>query len=164
METMTDAFHRNCGEILSMALSVEYNLDFFISKYFCDPKTDKDFLLRDLILIERLGFERKVQIFEGICKKAKIDEEEFKKVAKSMRYVQKIRNKVAHYEACIGGSPVGVTLQTRKREKRKEDELKPTDELIKKVDDERMSAIQGLTKIYREMSNLSNDEKRELYL
>ena len=52
----SEDFYRNCGRILRSALSVEYNLEVLISKYFCKP--EKEVLFSDLMLIN-LEFGRK---------------------------------------------------------------------------------------------------------
>jgi len=157
IEIKTDVFHKRCGEILRMALHVETSLDFFISNYFCYPQSYKTFLLSDLILI-KLGFERKVQIFREICKKEEIDKEEIKKIIKSIDFVKTIRNKVAHSEAFIGDPTDGIKLQTRESVKYKKDELKLTEELIKRVDKNRLSAIRGIVQIYLKLSKPSREK------
>lgn len=123
---------------------------FFISKYFCYPQSDKEFLLSDSILI-KMAFERKIKIFEEICEKEEIKHEKFRGVIKSIDFVKQIRNKVAHHEAFVHGPEEGIKLRPRKSVMYKKDELKLTDELIKEVDEKRLSAIRGMTKIHSEL-------------
>ncbi len=94
-------FHRNCGEILRIGLDVESTLDYFISNYFCAPQSYKTSLLRDLILVEQIGFGRKIDIFKKICKRENIDEERIGRIAEAVMFVNNIRNRVAHDEAFI---------------------------------------------------------------
>jgi hypothetical protein len=94
-------FHRNCGEILRMGLHVESELDFFISNYFCSPQSYKTFLFKDEILTNSFSFERKIQIFKKICEKESIDETRIKEIFDAIKFVQNIRNRVAHDEAFV---------------------------------------------------------------
>ena len=157
MENEVKEFHRKCGELLSMALHVKSSLDFFISNYFCSPQSYKTFLLSDSILI-KMAFERKIKIFEEICKKEEIKHEKFRGVIKSIDFVKQIRNKVAHHEAFVHGPEEGIKLRPRKYSATdKKHELKLTDELIGKVDKNRLSAIQGITKIRSELFKRSRE-------
>ncbi len=108
MKKETEEFHRRCGEILRLALVVEFYLEFFIFKYFCEDQADKEFLLNKLIL-NRLGFVSKIKIFEEICKEEKIEPEKFRKIIKSANFVRETRNQVAHYEA-VSDQEKGIRL------------------------------------------------------
>lgn len=154
-------FHRNCGEILRMGLDVESTLDYFISNYFCAPQSYKTFLLRDLILVEQIGFGRKIGVFKKICKRENIDEERIGRIAEAVRFVNNIRNRVAHDEAFISGQKEGIKLQKRKSVQYKKDELKITDELVKEVDEKRTFFNQEIIKIHRELSDPSREETVE---
>lgn len=154
-------FHRNCGEILRRGLDVESTLDYFISNYFCAPQSYKTFLLRDLILVEQIGFGRKIGVFKKICKRENIDEERIGRIAEAVRFVNNIRNRVAHDEAFISGQKEGIKLQKRKSVQYKKDELKITDELVKEVDEKRTFFNQEIIKIHRELSDPSREETVE---
>lgn len=151
-------FHRNCGEILRMGLDVESNLDYFISNYFCAPQSYKTFLLMDLILVELMGFGRKIEIFKKICKRENIDEERINKIVEAVRSVNNIRNRVAHDEAFVSDQKEGIKLQKRKSVQYKKDELKITDELVKEVDGKRIFSAQEIAKIHLELSDPSREE------
>jgi len=144
MKNESEQFHRRCGEILRMALGVEFALEFFIFKYFCMDQADKEYLLHKFVL-NRLGFESKIKIFEEICKGEEIEPEKFRKISKSANFVRETRNRVAHYEA-VSDQKKGIRL--RKGVIFEKDELKLTKELIEEVDKERLSVIQGMTKIH----------------
>lgn len=88
MEKRVEEFYRKCGEILRMALHVESTLDFFISNYFCYPQSYKTFLLSDSILI-KMGFDRKVQIFEEICNKEEIEPDKVREIIQTINFVKK---------------------------------------------------------------------------
>ena len=151
-------FHRNCGEILRMGLDVESTIDYFISNYFCAPQSYKTFLLRDLILVEQIGFGRKIGVFKKICKRENIDEERIGRIAEAVRFVNNIRNRVAHDEAFISDQKEGIKLQKRKSAQYKKDELKITDELVKEVDEKRTFSNQEIIKIHRELYDSSREE------
>ena len=155
-------FHRNCGEILRMGLDVESTIDYFISNYFCAPQSYKTFLLRDLILVEQMiGFGRKIDIFKKICKRENIDEERIGRIVEAVRFVNNIRNRVAHDEAFISDQKEGIKLQKRKSVQYKKYELKITDELVKEVDEKRTFSNQEIIKIHRELSDPSREENVE---
>jgi len=150
-------FHKNCGEILRMGLDVESTIDLFISHYFCSPQSYKTFLLRDLILVELIGFGRIIKIFKEICKKENINKERINNIVKAVRFVNSIRNRVAHDEAFISEQKEGIKVQKRKSVQYKKDELKITDELVKEVDEKRLFSTNEIIKIHIELSNPSRD-------
>ncbi|MCK4928563.1 MAG: hypothetical protein KAR76_02400 [Methanosarcinales archaeon] len=160
-EEQSQTFHQNSGEIIRMALHIESNLDFFIANYFCSPQNHKTFLLGDLILSQNFGFGRKINIFRGICKHEDIESERMKKITDAIEFVQKIRNRVAHNESFVSNREEGIKLQKRKSVTWKKDELKLTDELIKEIDEKRLFAIQGITKIHLELSDPSRETNHE---
>ncbi|RLG29815.1 hypothetical protein DRO03_06245 [Methanosarcinales archaeon] len=161
MEKENQIFHSNCGEILRMGLTIESKLDFFISNYFCHPQNYKTFLFMDLILVERMGFGRKIDIFKEICKKENIDKELIDMVVDAVKFVNRIRNRVAHDEAFVSGQKEGIKLQKRKSVKYKKDEIKITVDLVKKVDEKRLFAIQEIVKICMELSDPSRKKNVE---
>lgn len=158
IEKEIQIFHQNSGEIIRMAVHIESNLDFFIANYFCSPQNHKTFLLGDLILTENFGFERKINVFKGICKRENIEQKRINKIVDSIKFIKKIRNRVAHDETFILNREEGIKLQKRKRVTYKKDELKLTDELMKEIDEKRMFALQGIDKIYSELSALSKEK------
>lgn len=151
-------FHRNCGKILRMGLDVESTLDYFISNYFCAPQTYKTFLFSDLILVEIIGFGRKIDIFKEICKAEDIDKKRVDGIVKAVKFVNRIRNRVAHDEGFVSDQKEGIKLQTRKSVKYKRDEIKIPDDLVKKVDEIRLFSNQEIIKIHIELSNPSRAE------
>lgn len=155
-------FLRNCGEILRMGLGIEIHIDFFISNYFCSPQSYKTFRFEDLILIN-LNFGRKIEIFKEICKNENLNNERIGKVLKAIKEVQKIRNRVAHDQAFISDPKEGTKLQKRKSVTYKKDELKITDNLIKKLDEKRLFSIQEISKIHLELHNSSNQLNSDVW-
>lgn len=148
-------FHRNCGEILRLALDIESTLDFFISNYFCSPQSYKTFLFKDLILLEQMSFGRKTKIFKRICKAENIDNERINKIIDAIKFVTEKRNMVAHSEAFISNINEGIKLRKRKSVQYKKDELKITHELVKEADEKRLFSTQEINKIHIELSDPS---------
>ncbi len=161
MEEENQIFHRNCGEILRMAINIESELEFFISNYFCSPQSYKTFLFKDSILVKYVTFEQKIEIFREICKKEDIDKEQINKIVTSVRFVQKIRNRVAHGEAFVSDQKEGIKLQKRESVKYKKDEIKITGDLVKEVDEKRLLSIQEIVKLYMELSDPSRKKNVE---
>ena len=154
----TEKFHMRCGEVLRMALHVESSLEFFISNYFCYPQSYKTFMFHDLMLVKN-NFDRKIQIFREICKREHISG--YEEIIKSVDFIKNIRNKVAHYEAVVDDPKEGiVSLWSKKSIRYKKDTIELTDALLKEIDEKRLSAIQGITKIHVDLSktNMSNPE------
>ncbi|MDY6896005.1 MAG: hypothetical protein SVO01_11405 [Thermotogota bacterium] len=160
MEEEAQIFHRNCGEILRMALDIESTIDYFISNYFCSPQSYKTFLFGDLILVEVIGFGRKIEIFKEICKKEDIDEKRINKIVEAVKFVNRIRNRVAHDEAFVSDQKEGIKLQKRKSLKYKKNEIKITDDLVKKVDEKRICSNQEINRIYLELSYPSREKEQ----
>lgn len=153
MQNEVESFHRRCGEILRLALAVEEDLDFFISNYFCRPQNYRTFLLNDLILVNTT-FGRKVDIFKEICKKENINVRE---IIETINFIKKTRNKIAHFEAHIENPKNNeITLWSRESVKYKEDILKPTDELVKELNEKKIFAINGINKIYLDLLKKEN--------
>ena len=108
-----------------------------------------------------IGFGRKIDIFKKICKRENIDEERIGRIVEAVRFVNNIRNRVAHDEAFISDQKEGIKLQKRKSAQYKKDELKITDELVKEVDEKRTFSNQEIIKIHRELSDPSREENVE---
>ena len=161
MEEENKLFHMNCGEILRMGLNVESTLDFFISNYFCSPQSRKTFLFEDLILVEIIGFGRKINIFKEICKRENIGKERINKLVEAVKYVNNIRNRVAHDEAFVSDQKKGIKLQKHRSIQNKKDELKITGDFVKKVDEKRLYSKQEIIKIYSELSDPSREKNIE---
>ena len=160
-EDENQAFHRRVGEILRIAVNVEEDLDFFIANYFCTPQSYKTFLLKDLWLVERTGFGRKINIFKKICKEEKIDEKRVNGIVGAMNFVIEKRNMAAHGEAFVYDKEEGIKLQTRKSMKKKEQELKVTDDLVKQIDEKGSYAKQEIVNLYLELSNPSREKDND---
>jgi len=108
-----------------------------------------------------MGFGRKIDIFKEICKKENIDKELIDMVVDAVKFVNRIRNRVAHDEAFVSGQKEGIKLQKRKSVKYKKDEIKITVDLVKKVDEKRLFAIQEIVKICMELSDPSRKKNVE---
>lgn len=139
-------FSKKSGEVLNMALGVETNLEFFISNYFIRPQSGKIFFFNDVFMI-KYNFERKVQVFKEICKREKFDEKRVLEIIQSINFIKETRNKVAHWQ---GEKMFDKPLRLRNRisETTEKDILELNDELIKKLDEERLKAIHGINEFY----------------
>lgn len=152
MEKKTEEFYRRCGEILRSALHVESNLDSLILNYFCYPQHDKGFLFLDSIL-NRTNFERKIEIIKQICEKEEVELEA--DVIDPIKFVKDKRNRVAHHDACAVDRGTGTVLQRFKAKKGGQmEQLELTDDLMKQVEEKRLSAIRGIAKVNLELSKL----------
>ena len=141
-----DKFSKNVGLVLSSALHVETTLEFFISNYFIKPQIDKTHFFNDSVLL-KMNFEKKIELFKDICKREEFDKKEVKSIIKSIRHVQEIRNKVAHWQSEIS---YGNQIQLRKRTSSttQKDIIKLDNVTMKVLDKERLKAIQGINDLY----------------
>jgi len=149
-----EEFHRCCGEILRFGVAVENNLELFITSYFCaNQNSDKFNIFNDAIVID-LSFERKLNVFKLICKEEDVDKILFQKTLNAIHFVQRLRNKVAHWHSGISGTEnFKITLQKKTSLTLKKDEIPITPELVKKTDKERINAINKLDEIYQIISS-----------
>jgi hypothetical protein len=92
-EALENRFAYVRGKILSDSVEVELNLEGFICDYFFKKNSHRKNALF-WYLLSPLDFNRKIQLFEKIpyLKKRKNHD----KVVKSLKYIQSVRNRVAH--------------------------------------------------------------------
>lgn len=153
MTEKEDIFHKRCGEILRLAQHLESTLTFFISNYFVYPQNYKTFLLGDSVII-KLNFERKIEVFKEICKHEEIDKKKLDKILHAIRHVQKIRNKVAHFEALVHDPKIGeISLWSAKSCKPKKDVVKLTEGVVEKVRKNTFFAAKQITRLHAKLSN-----------
>ncbi|GEM_PF-5953032 len=138
-------FNKWKGEILSSALSVESNLEIFIADYLFEVLSEKrNFFI--FVVLQKLDFNKKVEIFKEICKR-NLNKEDIKNIfdtaIKSIRYVQEIRNKVAHWETHITAKNE-IQLQRRTDYIEEKDMINLDENLIKNFKQSAMVAIFGI--------------------
>lgn len=157
-----EEFNENVGKVLNASLHVENLLDFFISNYFVKPQIDKTHFFND-ILILKMNFERKIELFKDICKREKFNKEKVNSVVKSIKYIQGIRNKVAHGQSMatsLGDNVWHIYLKKRTSFTTQEDILELDKELMDKIDQERLDAVEGISKLYMKyVDNGTIDER-----
>ena len=143
-------FEENRGRILSLALHVESNLEFFISNYFCKPQNDKTHFFGDIFLLDpelNIGFEQKIRLFIKICNREEFNNDEVSKIIKSIRFVQKIRNKVAHWQSLID-EKIGIHLRKRTSFTYAEDVLILDSSTMEKFEEATRIATSGIMELY----------------
>jgi len=145
-----DLFEKNKGRILGLALNVESELEFFISNYLVKPQNDKTFFFNDIL--SEMNFEQKIELFKKICVREKFNQKEISEICKSIKFIQELRNKVAHWQSEISfdSSTKSQFIQLRKRKSitTSKDIIKLTDEIIKQTEEEMQKATEGIMKFY----------------
>ena len=139
-------FELNKADIISSAISVDHDLEFFISNYFVRPQTQKTFFLSDAIITE-LKFQEKISIFKKICKREEYDNAEISKIIKSIKFVQETRNKVAHWQTMVDGED-NIMLHINKSCYGREHMLELTDSFMQRFFSEQKKANEGIVKYY----------------
>ena len=142
-----EKFQFYSGQILRLAILIETNLDFFISSYFCHPQYYKTIFFNDEIVL-KLSFDRKIQFFELICKEEDIEKETYQPIVDAMKFVQTMRNKVAHEDSVINDFKEGMVLQRRGSPKNIKEKTKLTPELVRKVEENVQISCSEIMKVF----------------
>lgn len=132
------------GKIVSMALHIEDTLEFFISNYFIKPQNQKTFFFDNLIL-KKMNFEKKIEIFKEICKREKFDKTKFNEVLSYISVVQKMRNNFAHQQVIIDPSKKEILIGNRKKSLLVQLDSEKT---LKKVEENKKKALDIIIEFY----------------
>jgi hypothetical protein len=125
------------GTILSDSTEIEGALAWRLRTYFF-PKTNRQASLFHYLIVHKLTFDEKITLYENIP--AFQDARRFKDVKKSLRFVQKLRNALAHWELWEKDSNENeivimnmVTCRTLKLDDKLMNEFKENDKFLLKV-------------------------------
>jgi transcriptional regulator with XRE-family HTH domain len=152
-------FDGKCGEVLRLALSIEHSLEFFIANYFIRPQNGKTFFFEDELLVN-MQFFRKIDLFEKICKREKFNQEKISEALGLIRYVNKFRNKVAHWEAEKSGSDSPIRLRRKAQTTTIKDIWEINDKNLEEFKRKQAKSNKMITNFYLEYSrNGTIDEK-----
>jgi len=139
-------FEENVGAILRAGLDIESKLSFTIMNYFVWPQNKKTFFFKDVILF-KLSFESKKQIFSDICKEENLFTAEIKDTIKAIDFVQVARNKVAHHEAFINPGEF-IKLRPLKSNISGSEITVINRKLVQEVEEKRLKATNGIISIH----------------
>lgn len=161
-----ETFNRRSGEILRLAVNTESQLELFLSKYFCGHSYYKVNLIEDEIL-QKLNFDRKIKIFKKICNHIKYDQTKLQKIIEDIRFIQKNRNKVAHFESSYREDPdnpeiAEVRLWPRTSMKTKDKSLVLTKELMEEINRCYLSIYKGTLDVQNYLLQLENQSENNL--
>ena len=154
-----DTFHRRQGEILGISLNVEICLEEFISFYFLRMQAEKICVFNDLILF-KMTFDRKISLFEDICKHEKIYDAAIRDTIKTMNSVKDIRNKVAHFASSYlqpsdDPKSAKILLQSRKsRLNVVKENLDVTEKLVQDIGKRYFSIIKEVAEVHNRLIEL----------
>ena len=101
---VVDNANRIAGEILRIAVGLEGELERFIMYYILGSSVNKQNFLMDEIL-RRMRFQRKFELFKKIGEIEYYDKKKLRKIKSDIEFIQKRRNKVAHYESSYEENP-----------------------------------------------------------
>lgn len=144
------------GRIISKALHIEDYLEFFISNYFIKPQNLKTFFLNNYI-IQDLSMEKKIVLFDKICKREKFDKKKTNEALVSIRIVQETRNNFAHQQVIFNPSNKEIHLGNRRK-----GFLPPLNvqEKFREVEDETSKAIQIIVEFYEKYQKEGTIDER----
>ena len=160
MQYQIEEFNKNCGEILRNAIFLETTLENFISDYFEVMGSDKKKLFKDLI-VYRINFERKFEIFKRICKDEGMGNERINKMITDLKFIQKIRNKVAHEQA-LWDVDQKMKLTRNPLIIEEKDCTVINSKLVKEIEEKTVLASKGINKINCELYDKFNYPKARL--
>jgi len=155
-------FHRQCGEILGISLSTEKCIENFILHYFFEKMTMKMHVFKDKILYQ-MNFERKIDLFKGICKYNKISDDAIEKVVQDINFVKDVRNKIAHYESIYEGpskyfGDAKIILWRKKSTVvRGKDSLEVTEKLLQEIVERYFSVMKGIAEVHNRLIMLEKN-------
>jgi len=148
---LVDNANKIAGEILRIAVNVENDLEHFLMYYILGFSSNKQNFLRDEIL-QKMNFQRKVELFEKISKLEKFDLRPLKKILSDIKFIQERRNKVAHWESSLEGPPEHpeqgeIRLWSPKSLKHKKDTLVLNQEILNEINKRYFSASKGIVEV-----------------
>lgn len=144
-----EVFHKNCGEILRLGLSLDGTLSNFLANYFSSAKTNnRNFILEDFFI--DITFGKKIELFKEICDREINDfgnknliQGEIDNIKNALGIVNSARNKVAHHFAMINHEGV-LSLNTGKSVTSIKQDTLVDEVLVKKVGINTQIAQKGL--------------------
>ncbi len=162
--TVVDVANRVAGEILRIAVNVERELDLFLMYYILGLSINKQNFLSDEIL-QRMNFQRKIELFEKIGKLEQFDKKKLGKIVSDIKFIQKRRNKVAHYDSSYEENqehPELSIFRLWKPESTRyiKDTLVLNQETLDKIKNRFFSAIKGIVEVTNYI--IEKDRKTDL--
>ena len=153
-EEMEKEYHLVCGKILSLNLTLEGTLNFFLSNYFAYPQNHKTFVLGDFFA--ELSFRDRITLFKEISKREIIwyykneifNEKETKEIIKLMDEVREIRNRVAHCQSIYDLKTEKIILNTGKSILKEEDNIIINERLVKVTEEKVNLAKKGIMDLH----------------
>ena len=163
-EEMEKEYHLVCGKILSLNLTLEGTLNFFLSNYFAYPQNHKTFVLGDFF--SESSFRDRIGLFKKISKREIsfyhneiFDEKETKYIIKLMDEVREIRNRVAHCQSIYDLRTETIILNTGKSIIKEEDNIIVNEKLIKVTEEKVNLAKNGIMELHTRIMQKRIKEK-----
>lgn len=155
---------RKRGQIITWALEIEELLEGLSTNYFINPFTNKTKFF-EVEVMRDMKFETKKQVFKKILEKENYDIETSKKIILLIENIQNMRNKVAHWRILVFLEKGDVKL--RKKQSLEEEMLSLTDDMLKKLEEDKEKVFQEVIKFNRwigEKEVKETNEKCKKYL
>ena len=127
------------GQIITWALEIEELLEGILTNYFINPFSKKTKFF-EVEVMRDMKFETKKQIFQKILENEKYENEDSKKIVSLIQNIQEMRNKVAHWRILVFLQKGEVKL--RKKQSLEDEMLSLTDEMLKKLEEDKEQAFQ----------------------
>ena len=134
------------GQIITWALEIEELLEGILTNYFINPFSKKTKFF-EVEVMRDMKFETKKQIFQKILENEKYGNEDSKKIVSLIQNIQEMRNKVAHWRILVFLQKGEVKL--RKKQSLEDEMLSLTDEMLKKLEEDKEQVFQGVIKFSR---------------
>ena len=144
----TSEINKRRGTIISFALEIEDTLEGVLSSYLMKESTPEKREFFEVEVLRPRRFEEKIQIFEKICKKERFNEEKLYDILRTIKSIQTIRNKVAHWRN-FSILQTGKVFLRKKNERETQEMLVLTDDLLREIEDSTAIAKKGMADFHQ---------------
>ncbi len=147
IEVKLEEIKKKRGQIITWSLEVEELLEGVLTNYFIRVD-NKKIQFFEIEVMRSMKFDIKVQLFEKILMNEGYDNERSKKIISMIRNVQQARTKAAHWRNLVFLQKGEVRLR-KKSEFLEEETLSLSDEMLKKLEEDKEYVFQEVIKFNR---------------
>jgi len=166
-EEMEKEYHLVCGKILSLNLTLEGTLNFFLSNYFAYPQDHKTFVLGDFFV--ESTFRDRIALFKEISKReisfynnVIFNEKETKEITKLMNEVREMRNRIAHHQSIYDLKTETITLNNGKSITKEQDNIPMNEELVKSIERKVKIATEAIIELHNKINQKRQKQQKSL--
>ena len=129
------------GQIITWALEIEELLEGVLTNYFINPYEGKTKIF-EVEVMRDMKLESKIQLLGKVFEKEGYDHKKSKDITLLIKNIQEARNRAAHWRVLVFLESGEVKL--RKKQSLKDDMLSLTDEMLKKLEEDKEKVFQEI--------------------